>query len=77
MNSSSSSTNTKRLKTAATHNGMARETGEGSRSEVRGFRNFEPRTSNFGSILSRAYNPTRRHSTLGSLSPMEFEMQAG
>jgi len=34
-----------------------RETGgtsEGSRSEVRGFRNFEPRTSNFGSRLSRA-----------------------
>jgi hypothetical protein len=26
---------------------------EGSRSEVRGFQNFEPRTSNFGSHLSR------------------------
>jgi len=26
---------------------------EGSRSEVRGFQNFEPRTSNFGSRLSR------------------------
>ncbi|MGH7207022.1 MAG: IS3 family transposase, partial [Nitrospiraceae bacterium] len=24
----------------------------------------------------RFYNPKRRHSTLGSLSPMEFEMQA-
>src|SRR5712692_12029020 len=29
------------------------ETGDGLRSEVRGFRNFEPRTSNFGSRLSR------------------------
>jgi putative transposase len=27
--------------------------------------------------IERFYNPKRRHSTLGSLSPMEFEMQAG
>ena len=27
--------------------------------------------------IERFYNPTRRHSTLGYLSPMEFEMQAG
>ena len=26
--------------------------------------------------IERFYNPTRRHSTLGYLSPMEFEMQA-
>ncbi|MGI0036099.1 MAG: IS3 family transposase, partial [Nitrososphaera sp.] len=26
--------------------------------------------------IERFYNPKRRHSTLGSLSPMEFEMQA-
>ncbi len=27
--------------------------------------------------IERFYNPTRRHSTLGYLSPMEFEMKAG
>ncbi len=27
--------------------------------------------------IERFYNPTRRHSTLGYLSPMEFEVQAG
>jgi putative transposase len=27
--------------------------------------------------IERFYNPTRRHSTLGYLSPMEFEMRAG
>ena len=27
--------------------------------------------------IERFYNPRRRHSTLGYLSPMEFEMQAG
>ena len=26
--------------------------------------------------IERFYNPTRRHSTLGYLSPMDFEMQA-
>jgi putative transposase len=26
--------------------------------------------------IERFYNPKRRHSTLGYLSPMEFEMQA-
>jgi putative transposase len=26
--------------------------------------------------IERFYNPTRRHSTLGYLSPMEFEEQA-
>ena len=26
--------------------------------------------------IERFYNPTRRHSTLGSLSPVEFERQA-
>ena len=26
--------------------------------------------------VERFYNPTRRHSTLGHLSPMEFERQA-
>ncbi|MGI0016124.1 MAG: IS3 family transposase, partial [Nitrososphaera sp.] len=26
--------------------------------------------------IERCYNPKRRHSTLGHLSPMEFEMQA-
>ncbi|MEO7863217.1 MAG: IS3 family transposase, partial [Nitrospirales bacterium] len=26
--------------------------------------------------IERFYNPTRRHSTLGYLSPMEFERQA-
>ena len=26
--------------------------------------------------IERSYNPTRRHSTLGYLSPMEFEWQA-
>ena len=56
MNSISLSTNTTRLKAAATHNGMARarqaRKGEGSRSEVRGVQNFEPGTSNFGSNCS-------------------------
>ena len=33
--------------------GWTGETGEGSRSEVRGFRNFEPRTSYFRSRHSR------------------------
>jgi putative transposase len=27
--------------------------------------------------IERFYNPTRRHSTLGYLSPMEFEVKAG
>ena len=27
--------------------------------------------------IERFYNPKRRHSTIGYLSPMEFEMQAG
>ena len=27
--------------------------------------------------IARFYNPQRRHSTLGYLSPMEFEMKAG
>ncbi len=27
--------------------------------------------------IERFYNPTRRHSTLGYLSPMEFERKAG
>jgi putative transposase len=27
--------------------------------------------------IERFYNPTRRHSTIGYISPMEFEMQAG
>jgi putative transposase len=27
--------------------------------------------------IERFYNPTRRHSTLGYLSPMEFELKAG
>ncbi len=27
--------------------------------------------------IERFYNPKRRHSTLGYLSPMEFEMKAG
>jgi len=35
------------------------ETDEGSRSEVRGFRNFEPRTSNFESRFSRQSRPSR------------------
>ena len=32
---------------------------DGSRSEVRGFRNFEPRTSNFVSRLARFYRQSR------------------
>ena len=42
--------------------GYQRETGwteEGSRSEVRGFRNFEPRISNFGSRLFRMSRASR------------------
>ena len=35
------------------------ETDEGSRSEVRGFRNLEPRTSNFESSFSRPSRPSR------------------
>jgi putative transposase len=27
--------------------------------------------------IERFYNPTRRHSTLGYLSPMDFEKKAG
>jgi putative transposase len=27
--------------------------------------------------IERFYNPKRRHSTIGYLSPMEFERQAG
>ena len=27
--------------------------------------------------IERFYNPTRRHSTLGYLSPIDFERQAG
>jgi putative transposase len=27
--------------------------------------------------IERFYNPTRRHSTIGYISPMEFEIQAG
>jgi putative transposase len=27
--------------------------------------------------IERFYNPKRRHSTIGHLSPMEFERQAG
>jgi putative transposase len=27
--------------------------------------------------IERFYNPKRRHSTIGCLSPMEFERQAG
>ena len=38
---------------------MTREPDEGSRSEVRGFRNFEPRTSNFESRFSRLSRPSR------------------
>jgi transposase InsO family protein len=29
------------------------------------------------SYIERFYNPKRRHSTIGYLSPMEFESQAG
>ena len=36
---------------------------EGSRSEVRGFRNFEPGTSNLGSRLSRASCLSRSQTT--------------
>ena len=36
----------------------------------------EARADMFGSI-ERFYNPRRRHSTLGYLSPMELERQAG
>jgi len=38
---------------------VTREPDEGSRSEVRGFRNFEPRTSNFESRFSRQFRPSR------------------
>ena len=52
------------------------ETDDGSRSEIRGFRNVEPRTSNFGSRLSRlsvslvlsSYASTR-HSTIEPCLP--------
>jgi len=39
--------------------GGTSETGQGSRSEVRGFRNFEPRTLNFGPRLSRMSRASR------------------
>ena len=35
----------------------------------------QPKTDVFD-YIERFYNPRRRHSTLGYLSPREFEMQA-
>jgi hypothetical protein len=46
------------------------EMGEGSRSEVRGFRNFELRTSNYGSRLSRI-SRTRESAGERSRFPLE------
>ncbi len=40
------------------------------------FRHRDQARADVFDCIERFYNPTRRHSTLGYLSPMEFEMQA-
>jgi putative transposase len=40
------------------------------------YRTRDEAKANLFDYIERFYNPTRRHSTLGYLSPMEFEMNA-
>jgi len=40
------------------------------------YRTRDEAKANLFDYIERFYNPKRRHSTLGCLSPMEFEMNA-
>jgi putative transposase len=40
------------------------------------YRTRDEAKANLFDYIERFYNPKRRHSTLGYLSPMEFEMNA-
>jgi putative transposase len=41
------------------------------------FRTRDEAKANVFDYIERFYNPKRRHSTIGYLSPMEFETKAG
>jgi putative transposase len=41
------------------------------------YRTREQARADVFDYIERFYNPTRRHSTLGHLSPMDFEKKAG
>jgi putative transposase len=41
------------------------------------YRTREQARADVFDYIKRFYNPTRRHSTLGHLSPMDFEKKAG
>jgi putative transposase len=41
------------------------------------YRTREDAKADVFDYIERFYNPKRRHSTIGYLSPMEFEPQAG
>ena len=43
----------------------------------RTYRNFDEVRADPFSFIEQFYNPRRRHSTLGYVSPMEYEKQAG
>jgi len=46
------------------------------RTDRRTYRTCDEARADVFDYIERFYNPKRRHSTLGYLSPMEFEMRA-
>ena len=47
------------------------------RTQRKVYRSRDQATADVFDYIERFYNPKRRHSTIGYLSPMEFERQAG